>query len=344
MLLTTIDEFKKYVPVNKATFWASVQPILEDVEREYIDFAFGTAFKAQVQAVYNISLPPFNITPIPVFAELITLTQRALCNLGMWKLIPTINVQISDAGIRSAQTPDAEQARMWQIRDLSDMHRDRGLFNLNELYKHLEANIQLLGVWTLAPSPGYTLVKNHLLRNTDDVQAHININGNRFIFQKMIPMIENVEMEYIIPTISQSLFNYFIAGFNINNSAFSSYELYVYKLAQKATALLTYAEMLPHHAVNLEEQGITVLSNMQGENRNRAANDNAGRRQAIDWLYTQNRTWGLQVLSKISEYINNNLDNLPNYIPDVQNSNSNDCCLKCENNCTQYSNSRKILR
>ena len=190
MLIKSIAEIKQYIPINNASYWDSFKPIIEDVEREYIDFIFGPAFKNVVQGIYDASLPPLNIAPTAPYNELIQITQRALVYLAMWKNIPFINVQISDAGIRSSQTSDSEQARMWQIRDLSDMNRERGMFNLNEIYKHLEANVQTYGVWSGNPSPGYTLLKNHLINKTDDVQTHVNINSNRFIFNKMTQLIE----------------------------------------------------------------------------------------------------------------------------------------------------------
>ncbi|MFY7884108.1 MAG: DUF6712 family protein [Dolichospermum sp.] len=185
-IINTDTELQKFISVNKAFTVANMQ--------SDIDSAFGTFILPYLSIQqYNISR---NSTD-PLHIALMNIAKRAVSNIAFALYLPIAKVQISNGGI--AYTVERnKQATAEDKEDLRRSTQQKGFDAIDEMLRFLEQNKATFTAW--ANSTSYTLFNRNLIRTADEFKL---IEGRRTVFLKLIPYMEDVEIELIeslIPT------------------------------------------------------------------------------------------------------------------------------------------------
>lgn len=185
-IINTDAELQKFISVNKAFTVANMQ--------SDIDSAFGTFVLPYLSIQqYNISR---NSTD-PLHIALMNIAKRAVSNIAFALYLPVAKVQISNGGI--AYTVERnKQATAEDKEDLRRSTQQKGFDAIDEMLRFLEQNKTTFTHWAVSSS--YTLFNSNLIRTADEFKL---IEGRRTVFLKLIPYMEDVEIELIeslIPT------------------------------------------------------------------------------------------------------------------------------------------------
>lgn len=183
-LLSTIDDVKKYVSVNKNIDWASLEPYVKQADRKYIKTLLGDA----LYDAYAAAAPAG--TPLKVYE----LFREASANLSWFLYLPLANVQVSDNGIAVSTGENHKAAEWWQIRDLRRSFLDAGFTALDEALKIMESNDAQFVGW--AGTDGYTIFKELFVKRTDTFQRWFNISSSRRTFLALRPYMLEAHHQY----------------------------------------------------------------------------------------------------------------------------------------------------
>ena len=183
-LLSTIDDLKKYVSVNKNIEWASIEPYVKQADRKYLKPIIG-------ELLYNDYA-----TTVPAGNELkvYELLREASANLCWFIYLPLANVQVTDSGISVAGGENYKAAEWWQIRDLRRSFLDAGFQALDEALKIMEANEDEFSPWET--TEGYTIFKELFVKRTETFNRWFNIANSRRTFLGLRPYMLEVHHQY----------------------------------------------------------------------------------------------------------------------------------------------------
>lgn len=183
-LLTTVQELKQYVSINKNVEWESIQPYILQAERKYIKTILG-------DVLYDDYC-----TTTPTGNELLAynLFREASANLAWFLYLPLANVQVSDSGIAVQQGENFKPAEWWQLRDLRRSFIEAGFNAIDEALKIMEANEPDFSPWET--TEGYTIFKELFVKRAETFNRWFNINNSSKTFLALRPYLLETHHQY----------------------------------------------------------------------------------------------------------------------------------------------------
>lgn len=231
-LITTIDQLKQYLPVEKSTFPSTFIPDVERAEEIYIKKITG-------QGVYDLIATG---SPTADALALLSKVRAALAPLAYQLLVPKLNVRVSDKGIHTSESTDKERAMKWMVDDLRNQLLIDGYNALDRLLEYMESKTTDDWYATWAASSEFASYKQYFLNKASVFQQHVNINGNRWLFAQMFPLIGNTETFFIEPAIGET-FTATLKAKHLDNSGTTDEKNAIAKI-QQCCALFVYSKAL----------------------------------------------------------------------------------------------------
>lgn len=236
-LITSIDDIKQYVSINKNVDWESIKPYVVQAERKYIKSLLGTVLYDD----YCETLPTAN--------ELLAynLFKEASANLSWFLYLPLASVQVSDSGIAVQQGDNFKAADWWQIRDLRKSFLEAGFNAIDEALKIMEANEADFSPWET--TEGYTIFKELFVKRAETFNRWFNINNSSQTFLALRPYLLESHHQYFTANLNA-------ATIATINAAVATTHSQVLELLQAAQVNYAVVKAVNSGAFDLSSNGL----------------------------------------------------------------------------------------
>lgn len=137
-MITTSNDLRKYLTANNHVDIATIKPKLDQAERfvlEYVEKNLITQLKARETAN----------TVTGEWIELQRTYDGFIAHWAVFKTMPELYAQLSDAGISSMSTDTHERATKWSYEERKKSHFNSAYEYLEDMLKHIHANCMTSG-------------------------------------------------------------------------------------------------------------------------------------------------------------------------------------------------------
>ena len=189
---------------------------------------------------------------------------KIMANIAMANYLPIAKVQISNGGIAYI----AERNKQATAEDKEDLRRSfvyKGYDAIDEMLRYLELNPTIFTAWV--GSTAFTHYNSLLVRNADEFRL---IDGKRTVFLKLIPYIEDVEVETIERILPLGLITELKSG-EVTGKKLELLKKYVRPIVANKALYKALSAM----AIVLNENTISIFDNS-------SANQSKGYKEASD--------------------------------------------------------------
>lgn len=231
-LIANIQEAQKYLRLRYINANSSM-PNFDAVAAKYIVPITGWD-------LYNSLLLP---APTAVKSALLLLIKQAIVPLAYWHELASLHVQIGDQGLTVQKSENTEAVHRWEFEQLSNSIADKGCAALDTVISYLKDN-QLALAW-VAPEGFKTL-----FTSATDFNRYFNTYQPHRTFEALRPIIQQVEDQYIIPSIGEAFLTWLKENASTN--------LTITATLKKAVANYTIAKSVDLLPVRISTEGFTV--------------------------------------------------------------------------------------
>lgn len=302
--VTNIEPFKEHFKVIANLGYNHVKPVKDGVENGIIIPLVGLATYNRVFNRRTVIVDPENPEldyERPEDAELIERIERAVVWCTIRDGLDLLNVEIGSGGVTVNVSDNSVAASSARVENLRRNVETQSYKLLDQLVEWLETHINVFTDY--ATHPDYLEANKHIIRNAKQFNEFVNIQENRFVFLKMLPIMRrvmrrNIETATCRPFITAVLANEALAEPDVK------YETPV-ELLKSAIANLTFSDSLDFLAIQVGNQGITMFSNPESATaNNKAAATMAARKQLI----MEHSKRGMDDLEELITYLKSNAD------------------------------------
>lgn len=187
MILDSIEEIQKYVSINASgSIEKLFTPYINKAIRDYVEPVAGdiTALLEDTSTFNNS----------PELAKARTLLQDALANLGVYRSLSIISVQITDYGISVQEGTQDKPAEAWRMKDLKRQLLNDGFSALDNLLKYLSENPTVFTDYTTNFAAAND---KYIITTAADFQQYQNINHSTITYNTLKPVIAESIDRYI---------------------------------------------------------------------------------------------------------------------------------------------------
>lgn len=293
LLINTIQDLKNYIPASVTLDFEDIRPKIQRVEREIISRIFSPALLTAVSQS-DASKQMLALRELLAEAEAL---------LALLEYIPFGQLQFDSAGIRIVVNENMKTAFEWQIDNLKDECSRQGWSAVEAALELLEQTDDeaILAIWTTTAT--YQAAQKSLLPNLRIFQKFVNLNNSRVLFNKLLPIQEDVQEEVIAPAISQQLLSRVLTGT-------TELEAKVKKLASKAVAYRTVATGFMDTILVLSDNGPLVIEGIMSRQPKAVKSAPTDLLQIIAENY---KTRAAEALRELIEFCQANAEQLTEY-------------------------------
>lgn len=196
-LISTIDEFKQHVALNKSTdddYFNLLQPDMLLAEHDYLRPALGSDFFDELLVATGTAAD-----------ELRRLLSFSLANLTMVSFLDVAQVQISGSGVQIISTDREKTAFQWQIDRLKVSLGRKGFNGLEKALAYLEQHPTDFPTWVASETAQRT--RAHFLATATEFSTHYNISNARLTYQALASLLAKTETFRLEPALSADYFD-----------------------------------------------------------------------------------------------------------------------------------------
>lgn len=254
-LITSIEEFKKYIPADVNMSIETMLPFIEEAEQLYIVDLLGKDFYEEYLALYlasgttalsndNKALLPYIQRPLAYYAQLQSMVHLA--------------VTYGDMGIRQHRDEESDPAPRWLQEKLQFQALRNGDIHADKLLEFLEENATGSVYATWFGSSANTARTGTIVFNTAIASQHIDINGSRRVFLKLRPKIREIEQRFIPKLIGQAQYDDLVTKLKAGTTTSADDTLIA--LLEPIIAKRALFMQLPFMRVQITDNGIFIYS------------------------------------------------------------------------------------
>lgn len=307
MLFKTTADLKLHVAaINKNTTWESLKPSVDMAERKYIIPLISQAQYDALNAAYNAA--PQTLTAAQT--ALLAYVQRSLAHYTFYEALPSLAIMMSDMGVTEQTSSEgtAAPARQWVTKGLMEKAIADADLYADALLSFLEINHTNYLLWKASSS--FTITKELFIANVAEFEAHVPVGGSKRVWLAMRSFVKLCEVEYILPAISQSLYDDLKAKILLTpgTALSASYQTLLSKI-QRSLAWLALYKALPFQAVSFTPGvGITMTSTADGHTTRQAAD-----RLRFETAMTAATGTAMSFLRELKKYLDDHAADYPLY-------------------------------
>jgi hypothetical protein len=304
-LINTIDELCQYVELSSQTDIKNIRPSILAAERAEVAPLLGAGYMELFTAYTDQTLSAKQ-------TALLALAQEAIANIAMSMAVSRLSVQISDAGVRRAESDSQKTAYQYQETNAKQAYLNAGYDVLDNMLAYLDANKADFATW--AADPAYTAYKNYLIPSGIDFNRYYAIKRSRLTYISLAYIMNRVENIDLVDIIGKELYMSIKAQYQageLTNTYAGLLENYI----RPGIALLTVAKGLLQRAVDITENGVTV--SLLGPYRNSQERKAATPETVNDMIVALNFD-GNEYFKRLGEELEANSANYPDYVQPAQ--------------------------
>lgn len=255
-LITSIEEFKKYIPADMNMSIETLLPFIEEAEQLYMVDLLGKEFYEEYLALYLAS----GTTALSAQnKDLLPYIQRPLAYYAQLQSMVHLAVTYGDMGIRQHRAEDSDPAPRWLQEKLQFQALKNGDIHADKLLEFLEEEATTdndYGTWF--DSAANTARTGTIVFNTAIASQHIDINGSRRVFLKLRPKIREIEQRFIPKLIGQAQYDDLVT--KLKDGTTSAEDDALIAKLEPIIAKRALFMQLPFMRVQITDNGIFIYS------------------------------------------------------------------------------------
>lgn len=191
----TIRQYNKAFPNLKDD---TILPFVEDATDKYLLPWLG---KTQLAEIDNyVENGASGDTELDALLHYV---QRALSRFVLHEASPSMDINLGETGFTTKGSGDFVPASQQRVQKYNESLLKLGWQNIESMLKFLEDNIDDYPLWE--NSDAYTRATDNFIMYASDFQQYVDISHSRMFFQKLRPIMDQVEKFQIYPVISSEL-------------------------------------------------------------------------------------------------------------------------------------------
>lgn len=304
-LITTIGEVQKFIPINMTSDIDVIAPFISNAELVYIKSVIGKEqFQAFVTAYETAQNIPGDIED-EVIKEAVLICQKIISNLGYYQAIPVLSVTIGSNGIQVSSNEQTKQAFQWQVEELKTSLLELGFMAIEELLIFMEESPDKFTAYI--DSDQYQKSESFLVENAAEFTEHFDINGSRYLFQRMTYIMKRIEDQEIVKRLGKDFYEVLKSDTIEGNK-----KILVDTYLKPAIVLLTVSKAIIERIISLDS-GRAVI-NFKGTYGNMKESI-APERETVKEMSNQLYNDGMEILQSGLEFIAANLSDMEGFLP-----------------------------
>jgi hypothetical protein len=282
------------VQINKNYSNNSIVPVFEQCEQEHIIELLG---QEQYDDLIN-NIGSLNVAQTKLLKEV----QKPLAYFVYCELIRSGQIQTGDAGTKETNAEQTSQVRQWVLNDaLKTAYQKADRFS-DYLLAFLDKNKTDYPLWNA--SEASVFYKEYFISNTDEFEKYQKLSKSRRLFKIVAQEFDLIEIRYIVPTISQELFDELKN--QIANDSLTPENKVLLGYIKKAVAPLALMQAIPYININISVGGI----HFEKENTGVKANEQADQ-QGISFFLKNLEDKGQEYIRQLKKFLNSNPEKYP---------------------------------
>lgn len=263
-LFKTVDEFRKYVPINANMSFDTIKPAIIEAEEMFIKTLLGD-FYAVLLADYTDhtdaegidKAPPDNMNADNIL--LLPYVQRCLAHYASYLSVESVGVTVGDSGIQQSFSQNSQPAPRWKVRDLQASYVSKGDRFADKLLAYLEENASVAkyGAW-FADIDANSKMSGLIVYGTAIASKYIDINDSRRIFLRLKKRIQQIEALHIKALICGDQYEELVTQAQTGTLTAANQSL-IAKIEPLVSKKALY-ETLPSLRISVSPEGIHLLS------------------------------------------------------------------------------------
>lgn len=304
MIFANVSQVKDFVPISDNFNFEDLQPIIintsepdllvEIIGQELFD-DLNTKVKNAEGAITGKSI------------ELLRRCRNLVAAHALLNYIPLGRVTITNGGVIVTLTDTIRSASEGQVYDLKNQLTLMVSRGIESLYKYLEDNKSDFALWTA--SSAYTLLKSNFINTSTQFNQYISINSNRLLFNKLRPVMTDVEDLYIKNILGETFYLALKAQIKAGTTTVNNTKLLAF--INRAVAFGTMAEAVNHLDLQITPEGfqLSYVTTTLGEKKEKTPAD-VLRLQNFQKRSEETRD---SMLAKLKEFLDTNNTDYPDY-------------------------------
>lgn len=302
MLFNTVADIKPFWSVTLSDKFEKIKPWIAQAERDFIIphisqeqyVALDTAFNALSMSAEQTAL--------------LAKVQSALALYTYHLAIPTLQLQISDSGIRIATNENLKTAFPWQIQALQESVVAQAGSAMESLLAFMEANKDDYPLWT--DSNAYTLFKECFISSAKDFTRYYSALGDsRLSFLKLRSHMISVEERVLQKQLSTDFYDELKSQHA--SDSFTTENAKLLKYIKRAVANLTMANAMIGFSVTINEMGVLKFNNIS--NVNTKQGNSPAEQSLVKDLQNQALIDGRADMKELTDFLAKNINDYPTY-------------------------------
>lgn len=229
--------------------------------------------------------------------ELLKRCRAIVVPLGYLIELPTIQTQITDAGLRNVSTENLQSAHRWEYNEVKEYFLDKGAMATDALLKFLFAHAADYPEWT--DSPEYAQARDLVFKTGEEFNQYFRMAQPFRVFWELRPLIKEVEDFHITPSIGEQFFTV------LKQNANSVEEKAALEMIKKSVAQTTIVKAIEKLSVRITDKGFTVQLSAGSPDASNSGDKDAKDNQ-LSLLYSSCERSGDAYLVQLKEYLNKN--------------------------------------
>lgn len=283
MLLSTIEEIRKYAPVSRDLNFVSIEPSVRKADRRFIIPLLGIDLYTELKIDYEAD------SLSPVQTQLLDYVHSCSVPLALWYYVQVGGVQIDDSGIYKTRNDQRWNLGEKEQSTLESAYLYEGLEALDDLMNYLAYKIEDFPEY--AETKEFKSERNSLVPSATYIQEVFSMLYPRVTFRAMREAIRYHEHRLIAP-IMQGYYQNLVAK---KLADLDEDDQLLLPIARLALIYLASARALLTRTVKLTNEGLKV---MIGENGSVTPSENS-RIEAAAKEYEKSGQAELQRLVKL---------------------------------------------
>lgn len=297
-LIKTIETFRTFLPANISFKFAELEPLITDVQNEFIVRHIG---QDQLDAL-QLLVDGAGATGDDL--DLLNKVSNAVAKLTILKWIPFGNLAITSGGFQVNISDKTTVASQWRVDKLEDYCRTEGWNLLESLNEYLWS--KPTGIFTDYDASDERIdMRSQIFLTAKDFSKYYFIRNNYELFYTLRNAMQEVEIQYISPILGEDFYEQ-IKDQILNDTVTSDNEIII-TMIKRALAPLSIYEAIASLGIDLSYWGITNNETSDRENTKiiKTATDSR-----LSYAIRKAGTDGRKHLGALSAYLNNNASDI----------------------------------
>lgn len=228
-LIENIAGLKKHLTVSANFDFNKILPYTKRAERKFIKNQIG---HEQLQLICDHVIDEDANEPMD---QVKLLLEEAAANYAFWSAVPFLNLQITNYGIKTAETKQTENATWKDIADLKRSLLETAQEAIDDAFEIMEGATGDFQAWR--DSDHYTVFSNFIVRHTKTFNTYFDIQNNRKTFLSIKPYMYEIEEQYLLPMLGKCTLDF------VKTTSIVPEVLRVQELLKMATVALTVSKV-----------------------------------------------------------------------------------------------------